>query len=402
MTEFDRRVERRGTSDLKWNRALAENYLGTALREDMIPMWIADTDFACPPFLLAALRRRIDREIFGYCAPSAAFGEAVCWWQKERFGYQADPGWVVMSPTVVASINIAVHAFTLPGDGVIIQQPVYDPFAAIVTRAGRTVVNNGLVCKKDHYEMDFALLGQQVQEPRNKLLILCSPHNPVGRVWTRAELERLAHLCLENNVLVVADEIHADIVFGGRRSIPLLSLSRRCEESFIQLVAPGKTFNIPGLKTGCAIIPDPARRKAFADMQTAMSLDIRNTFALEGLQAVYTPEGAAWADREIRYLEQNAALVGRFLAARLPQVRMIPPEGTFLCWLDFSRLGLSDEELIRRVVIDAGVVCVPGPWFGPGGAGHLRLNIGCPAAQLTEALERIAAAVRSPNTIREG
>lgn len=391
--DFDRKVDRRATNDMKWHAAPVSAYLGCQVREDMIPMWIADTEFACPPVIVNALRTRVEKEIFGYCAPGPDFYRAICWWQQRRFGWQVQPEWISVGPTVVAFINVALHAFTQSGDGVIIQQPVYDPFASIVQHTGRTVVNNGLLCKNGRYEMDFELLERQAADPANKMLILCSPHNPVGRVWTEAELRRMADICLANDVLVVTDEIHSDIVYSGFRHAPLPALDERYADAFIYLNAPGKTFNVAGLKVSYAIVPNQQRKKALDAMQTALSLDVKNTFGLEALTAAYTPEGEAWMLQELAYLEQNAAFAQRYVTEHIPGAALVPPEGCFLCWLDLSGTGLSDEQILKRVVVDSGVVCVPGPWFGKGGEGHLRLNIGCPRALLETALERIALAV---------
>lgn len=392
--DFDRRVDRVSTNDMKWHTAPVTAYLGCQVREDMIPMWIADTDFACPPVIVEAMKKRVEKEIYGYCAPGPDFYGAICWWQQRRFGWQVKPEWISVGPTVVAFINVAIRAFTQPGDGVIIQQPVYDPFASIVQHTGRRVVNNALLCKGGRYEMDFEQLERQAADPANKLLILCSPHNPVGRVWTESELRRLAEICLANGVLVVTDEIHSDIVYSGRRHTPLLALDERYANAFIYLNAPGKTFNVAGLKVSYAIVPDAQRKKAMDAMQVAMSLDVKNTFGLEAVAAAYTPEGEEWMLQELDYLEQNALFAEQYVKHHIPGGALVKPEGCFLCWLDLSGTGLSDEQILKRVVVEGGIVCVPGPWFGEGGAGHLRLNIGCPRAILETALERIALAVK--------
>ncbi len=392
--DFDRHVDRRATNDMKWHTAPVTAYLGCQVREDMIPMWIADTDFACPPMIREALKKRVEKEIYGYCAPGPDFYRAICWWQQRRFGWQVQPGWVSVGPTVVAFINAAIRAFTQPGEGVIIQQPVYDPFASIVQRTGRRVVNNGLVCRGGRYEMDFELLERQAADPANTMLILCSPHNPVGRVWTEAELRRLAEICLAHGVLVVTDEIHSDIVYSGHRHTPLPALDERYADAFIYLNAPGKTFNVAGLKMSYAIVPNAGRKKALDAMQADLSLDVRNTFGLEAVAAAYTPEGEEWMLEELAYLEGNAAFAQQYVAANIPGGALVKPEGSFLCWLDLTGTGLSDEQILKRVVVDGGIVCVPGPWFGKGGEGHLRLNIGCPRDILETALERIALAVK--------
>lgn len=387
--DFDRVVDRKQTNDLKWHSQAVSSYLNRAVPEDMIPMWLADTEFACAPVIVDALRKRVDKEIFGYCAPMASFYQAVSYWQKMRFGWEVRPEWMMYMPSVVSGINIAVRAFSQEGDGVILQQPVYDPFASIVKNAGRRVVNNALVCREGHFEMNLDELEELAARPENKIMLLCSPHNPVGRVWTKEELTGVAEICLKHHVLLVSDEIHGDIIYEGHKQIPVLSLDKRFEENFIHLTAPGKTFNVAGLKSSVSIIPNQKVREAFVKMQVAMSLDVKNTFGIEGVIAAYTPEGAEWVRQEVQYMQANVDYVEEYLKENMPEATMVRPEGTFLCWLDLSGLRLGDQEIFKRVILDAAVICVPGPWFGPGGEEHLRLNIGCPQTILTTALERM-------------
>ena len=387
--DFDRKVDRLHTNDMKWHAKAVSMYLHREIPETMIPMWLADTDFACAPCIVEAIKSRAEKEIFGYCAPMASYYQGICWWQQQRHNWTVSPEWITQLPSVVAGINIAIRAFTQAGDGVIIQQPVYDPFASIVKGAGRTVVNNTLLERDGQFVMNFEELEQLAADPANRMLVLCSPHNPVGRVWTEAELRRLADICLANGVMVVTDEIHSDIVFDGRRHFPLLQLDERYAEHFILLNAPGKTFNVAGLKSSFSIIPNADIRRQFETMQVAMSLDVKNTFGLEGTIAAYSPEGLEWMEQELAYIQENMDFAVDFVEKNMPGARLVRPEGTFLCWLDLSALPFDDEELFRRVVLEAAVICVPGTWFGPGGEKHLRLNAGCPRAMLREALERI-------------
>lgn len=393
LYDFDQRVNRKTTNDLKWNRNAVEQYLHTPISESFIPMWIADTDFACPPHLVEALHRRVDKQIFGYCAPGDSFYRAVCWWEQTRFQWEVRPQWITALPSVVSGINIAIRAFTNEGEGVIIQPPVYEPFSQIITRTNRKAVNNPLQQTDGHYGMCFELLEQQASDPNNKMMILCSPHNPVGRVWTPDELSRLADICIANDVLLVSDEIHSDIIFKERVHRPILSLKEAYAGHFIHLTAPGKTFNVPGLKMSMAVIPNAELKQRFEDTQLSLSLDIRNTFGLEGVQAAYSPESIPWLEEELKYLQENMDLVEAYLLEKLPDVKMKRPEGTFLCWLDCSPLGLTDQELMERVNLKAGVICVPGTWFGPGGEHHLRLNAGCPRDILKQALENLSMAL---------
>ena len=392
---FDRIVDRKQTNDMKWHAKAVSSYLHREIPEEMIPMWLADTDFPCAPSIVNALKNRVEKEIFGYCAPMESFYKAVCFWQKARFNWDIRPEWITYMPSVVAGINIAVRTFSKEGDGVIIQQPVYDPFATIVKNDGRKVVNNGLVLKDGRFEMNLEQLEQLASSPENTMMILCSPHNPTGRVWTVEELRSVAEICLKHHVMLVSDEIHGDIVYDGHIHYPLISLDNRYADNFIHLTAPGKTFNVAGLKASVSIIPNEKIRRAFVETQVAMSLDVKNTFGIESVIAAYTPEGAEWATQEIAYMQKNVDCVEEFIHKNMPGVCMIRPEGTFLCWLDLSALKLGDEEIFKRITLEAAVICVPGPWFGPGGEEHLRLNVGCPRSMLETALERIQKALYS-------
>ncbi|MGL5436797.1 MAG: MalY/PatB family protein [Lachnospiraceae bacterium] len=391
--DFDRIVDRKNTNDIKWHSKAVESYLRVPIPEDIIPMWLADMDFACPPGLVAAMRERCDKEIFGYCSPMESFMHAVCYWQQEQHGFTVDPGWLGVIPTVVAGINVAIRAFTEEGDGIIIQQPVYDPFSSIIQRAGRTVVNNALLSEDNYYTINFPELEQMAADPRNKMMVLCSPHNPVGRVWTKDELIRIADICRDNDVLLVTDEIHSDLVFYGHTHHPLLALKPEYQDHVIMLTSPGKTFNVAGLKMAVSIIPNPDYKKAFEAMTIALSLDIKNTFGIESVIYCYTAEGAAWKDELVTYIEGNFEMASAYLEQNLPTVKFVKPEGTYLIWLDFTDTGLSDEELLQKVILKSGVICVPGTWFGPGGERHIRFNAGCPRSIMIEALKRIEEAV---------
>lgn len=386
--DFDRSIDRRCTRDLKWRAESAQGYLGTPIKQDMLPMWIADMDFACPQVLYDAIRARTDKEIFGYCAPDKDYFAALCYWMRECHGWEIDPAWICTTPTVVAAINIAIRTFTNEGDGIIIQQPVYDPFATLVKRTGRRIVNNALLCKDGAYTMDFELLERQAANPDTKLMVFCSPHNPVGRVWTREELVRLDDICRKNHVIIVSDEIHSDIVLGGHKHTVLPMLSEGALANTILCTAPGKTFNVAGLKISNIIIADAEMRKAFNEQQLNMSLDVRNTFGIEAVAAVYSPEGKAWVEQLLEYLDGSVELIEKAVKD-MPGVTFTRPEGTFLGWLNFAGTGLSDSELREKIIVEEAVICTPGVWFGPGGEKYLRLNFGCTHGTLTEAMSRI-------------
>ena len=274
---FDEIIDRSCTCDMKWHGRAVSSYLGLPIPEDMIPMWLADTEFACPPIIVDAIKERAAKRIYGYCTPMEDYYQAICRWQERRFGWEISPDWILPIPSVVAGINIAIRAFTTAQDGIIIQQPVYDPFEAIVRRTGRTLVVNQLLEKDGRFEMNWDELERLAADPRNTMMILCSPHNPVGRVWTQEELRRVIDICSRNNVMPVSDEIHSDIVFSGHKHTPLLALDAQTAGRAVLLSAPSKTFNVAGLKMSHAIIPGKSTRDAFLKAQTAYSLDIKNT-----------------------------------------------------------------------------------------------------------------------------
>lgn len=382
---FDRLIDRKSTSDIKWRTQGLRAFLPVDVSEDFIPMWIADMDFACPPCIVDAVTARAGQEIYGYCAPRDGYVEALKWWYSSRFGLELKREWLSVLPTVVAAINMGIRAFTQPGDQVIIQQPVYDPFASLVAKTGRELVNNALLFRDGDYYMDFDLLEKQAADPKAKVLILCSPHNPVGRVWTKEELARLGEICKRHQVLVISDEIHSDIVFSGHSHTPFpLASDAPC----ILCTAPGKTFNVAGLRASNIFIFDPELKKQYDATCAAYSMPGSSTFGLAAVEAAYSPAGAEWLAQLLAYLEENARLVDRW--AKEHHLGFTMPQGCFLCWLDLSPAGLTDQEIQKKIIVGQEVVCVPGPWFGPGGEGHLRLNIGCPRSILEEALRRIA------------
>lgn len=382
---FDRLIDRKSTSDIKWRTQGLRAFLPVDVSEDFIPMWIADMDFACPPCIVDAVTARAGQEIYGYCAPRDGYVEALKWWYGTRFGLELKKEWLSVLPTVVAAINMGIRAFTQPGDQVIIQQPVYDPFASLVAKTGRELVNNALLFRDGDYYMDFDLLEKQAADPRAKVLILCSPHNPVGRVWTKEELARLGEICKRHQVLVISDEIHSDIIFSGHSHTPFpLASDAPC----ILCTAPGKTFNVAGLRASNIFIFDPELKKHYDTTCAAHSMPGSSTFGLAAVEAAYSPAGAEWLAQLLDYLEENARLVDRW--AKEHHLGFTMPQGCFLCWLDLSPAGLTDQEIQKKIIVGQEVVCVPGPWFGPGGEGHLRLNIGCPRSILEEALRRIA------------
>lgn len=387
--DFDQGLDRTQTNDLKWQPENMKIY-GIVTNQESIPMWIADTDFPCAPVIVDALRKRVEKEIFGYCAPMKDFYQAIQSWMSSQYQWEVSRDWILSVPSVVASINIAVRTFTEPGDGVIVQTPVYNPFMDVVSSAGRQVRNNQLLYKDGHYTMDFEGLEKLASEEKTKMLILCSPHNPVGRVWTKEELERLGKICLAHDVMVVVDEIHSGIIFSGHTHYALPTLSPEFEKQFIYLNSPAKSFNVAGLKISYAIIPDPEKKAAFRKTQNDLSLIVNSTFGIEALIAAYSPEGAEWLKQEVAYIEANRDFAVKYIQEHFQgKITLTAPEASFLCWLNCNALGMSGNELQETMLHKANVVCTLGSKFGPGGEGFLRYNIGTQRAIVERSLQQI-------------
>jgi cystathionine beta-lyase len=381
---FDRVIERRGTGSAKWD--LAE--------PDLLPLWIADMDFEAPAAVREALIERARHGIFGYGAPAPSCDEAIAAWLERRQGWAVDGEQFCFCPGVIPAVSALIRLFTLPGEGVILQTPVYYPFYECVTRNGRHIVENPLVFDGSRYAMDFDDLEQKAADPRTTAVILCSPHNPVGRVWTEEELRRFGEICLRHGLFVIADEIHGDLVYRPNRQIPFASLDEAFAASSATCVAPSKTFNLAGLQFSTIIIADRQKRERFRNELMALGLKRPNVFAQAAAEAAYR-HGEAWLEALLEYLEGNIAFVEDFLARHLPQLRLIRPEGTYLAWIDCRALGLSAQELEGLMLHNAKVWLDEGHIFGPAGAGFERVVLACPRPILEEALKRIEKAVNS-------
>jgi cystathionine beta-lyase len=377
-------VDRHGTGSIKWDDTLRR--LGS---DAVLPLWVADMDFPAPQIVRDAMQKRLDHPVYGYTFFDEAFFDAIVWWYRERFGWEIEREWIVPDHGVVVSINTAIAALTQPGEGVLIQTPIYPPFMEAVRRNNRTLLENRLVLEEDRYRIDWDDFEAKASEA--SMFVLCSPHNPTTRVWRRDEIEQMAAICRRHDVIIVADEIHSDIVFEGAH-VPIGSLDE-VSSTTLTLHAPSKTFNVAGLNTSYAIIPDAALRNAYRDAFARAGLPHGNPFGIEALKAAYTPEGAAWLASLKRVLQANNEWVRAFLAEHLPQIRPVHTEGTFVMWLDCRALGLDDDRLNDLFVNRAHVGLNRGSSFGAAGAGFMRLNIGTESAIVREALERIRAAV---------
>jgi cysteine-S-conjugate beta-lyase len=385
--DFDTVLDRRHTLSLKWD--LCGSAFGL---HDVIPMWVADMDFAAPPAVVDAVTRRAAHGAYGYASTPESFWESVVGWLRQRHGWAVDRHWLARAPGVVPAVSLCINAFTRPGDGVVVQTPVYYPFFRAVEDNGRRLLRNPLVADGAGYRMDLDGLDRTI-DAGTRMLILCSPHNPVGRVWTREELERLGEVCERRNLLVLSDEIHMDLTFGGRRHVPFASLSPALADRTITCVAPSKTFNLASLCMSIVIASNATLLARYETQFKAAGLNIGSLFGTLALEVAYR-EGAPWLDELLDYLEANVNLAGRFLAERIPGIRMVRPEGTYLALLDCRRLGLAQTELDQFFLRQAGVYFDSGPWFGEELQGFERINLACPRRTLTAALERMETAIR--------
>lgn len=355
-------------------------------------MWIADMDFRPPEEVVKAVSRRAAHGIYGYESRPPSYLEAVVTWLFHRHGWQVDPHWVVHSPGVVPGLAFAINALTEPRDRVVIQPPVYPPFYAVIRDNKRTVVENPLVLSENKFSMDFPALKEHFRSGV-KMMILCSPHNPVGRVWSKSELEELAQLAVEYGVIVLSDEIWSDLVFPAHTHIPLASLSPEVAAQTVTFMAPSKTFNVAGLYLSNIVIPNPRLRECFCQQIQRLGLNHLNLFGLVAAEAAYR-YGEPWLDQLLIYLQNNAAYVIGKMSALTSKIKIIEPEGTFVLWLDCRKLEIPPEDLNDFFVSEAGIAFNDGVIFGPAGAGFQRMNIGCPRTLIDEALKRLAAALK--------
>lgn len=382
---FDELVDRTNTNSIKYDAR--KQFFGA---EDVLPLWVADMDFKTPDFIIQALKQRLEHEVLGYTFRGDSYADAIINWLDQRHGWKVDKEWISFSPGVVAGLTLAIDTYSKPGDEVIVQPPVYFPFFDSVKGMGRKMIENPLKLENGRYTFDLDDLKSKIT-PKTKMLLLCNPQNPGGMVWTKAELEAMANVCLENKVLIVSDEIHSDLVFEGHRHIPLPTLSEEIANNCVVCMAGSKTFNIAGLTTSFVVIPN---KKLFVRYERTLKvphLHMGNIFGSLALETAYR-EGADWVDQMVDYLEENYRFLESFLKENLPQVVPMKPEATYLIWLDFSAFNLSDEELNDKL-IKAGVGLNRGVQFGKQGSGYMRINIGCPKATLEQALIRMKEAL---------
>ncbi|PIF05429.1 MAG: cystathionine beta-lyase [Draconibacterium sp.] len=385
---FDEIIPREGTNCIKYDGR--ERLFKT---NDVLPLWLADMDFRVPDFVAEAIQKRAEHEIFGYTFKPESYFESVIGWIKRRHGWEVKKRWISSSPGVVAGLTLAIETFSKPGDKVIVQPPVYFPFFDCIKGTGRKITENPLKIVNGRYTFDFDDLKLKIDK-RTKLLLLCNPQNPGGMVWKRSELEKLASLCLENDILVISDEIHSDLVFGKNKHVPFATLSEEAAGNCVVCMAPSKTFNVAGLSTSLMIIPDKIKFARYERQLAVGHFGMGNIFGSVALEAAYT-HGDEWLQQLLAYLWDNYLFLERFIKEHLPKVKVMQPEATYLVWLDFRKYGMDDNELMKFTIKKAKVGLNNGGKFGTGGNGWLRINIGCPRSTLHEGLKRLASAFQT-------
>lgn len=382
--DFERTIDRAGTFSVKYDGRLS--MFGQA---EVMPLWVADMDFAAPAAVTDALLKRATHPVYGYTQFPDSLYESLINWLAVRHGWQIEREWIIFCPGIVPSLSTSILALSKPGEAVIVQPPVYYPFFSVVNKSGRTLLYNALQQGQAHYNMDLADLAQQAATAR--MLLLCSPHNPVGRVWSKSELEKLLAIAKQHDLIIVSDEIHADLIYPGNKHHMLASLAD-APESVITAVAPSKTFNIPGLNLSALIVPHPAYRAAIREQLDVMHVSAANPFSIAAFTAAYQ-DGTAWLAALMDYLADTREMVRQYLQDYLPQIKLTPSQGTYLLWLDCRDLGLSDDELRQFFILEAGIGLNPGISYGKEGSGFMRMNIGTPRQHIRQALDNVRSAL---------
>jgi cysteine-S-conjugate beta-lyase len=380
---FDEIIDRRGTLCAKWDKM--EQIFGVSA-DDGLAMWVADMDFRSPRCISDAVRALADDGVYGYLGVDAPYRDAICWWMEHRHGWTVDPSWIFATHGLVNGVALCLNAFTAPGDGVVLFTPVYHAFARVIAAAGREVVECPLAVEGGRYEMDFGAYDAQMTGAE-KVVILCSPHNPGGRVWTRDELQGVADFARRHDLIILSDEIHHDLVLAGAKHTPMALVDMSVKDRLVMLTAPSKTFNIAGSHTGNVIIEDAGLRARFADTMAALGIS-PNMFGIQMTTAAYSPEGAEWVDALTAYLAENQRVFNAGVNA-IPGLSAMALEATYLAWVDFSGTGMAPEEFTRRVEQDAKIAANLGTTFGTGGETFLRFNLGMPRTRIHDAVARL-------------
>ncbi len=388
IINLDAVVDRTEVPTLKFDGEVLESIFG---EKDLWPSWVADMDFQTSQKIQHALCQRVGHGIYGYEGSSNALSVAVSAWYGKRHKWQLNPDHILFSPRTLSSISALITLFSEEGEGVIIQPPVFYDFKMIINANKRRLVKNPLNLESEVYQMDFDHLETVAADPNNNLLILCNPHNPIGRVWPKEDLSKLSEICIENNVFIITDEIHGDVTYRCNYT-PLASISHEASENCATCISPIKSFNLAGVANSMIVIDDNEKRSTCENWFNRLEVNRNNVFATSAMLAAYT-DGEPWLDQVIEYLEQNIETLRNYLQQLIPSVKIIEPEGTYLIWLDFRELGFDVKRLETFLAQEAKIAGNPGHWFGREGAGFARINIACPRSILVKALENLEKAV---------
>lgn len=379
---FEQTKDRHHSASIKWEQT--KDIFG---EENLLPMWVADMDFEPPKEVHEALKKRIEHGIYGYTFVPESTTNAIVNWLKKRHDWTVDPSWILYNTGVVPSISTAIQAFTEPGDKILLQTPVYAPFMVKVKLNNRVIVNSPLQLKNNRYEINFTDFEEKLKQGV-KLFLLCNPHNPGGRVWTIDELKQIADLCIKYNCLIISDEIHSDLVYKPNKHIPIASIDEKYKDHVITFIAPSKTFNIAGLQTSSAIIPNQKLSKKFELTLNKLGYYTLNTFGIFATEAAYL-HGEEWLEQLLDYLKENIKIAQQFIEKEIPQIEVMKPDATYLLWLNCRKMSLSDEEIKNALIHKGKLALEPGPKYGPGGEGFVRMNIACGRNTLHEGLQRL-------------
>jgi cystathionine beta-lyase len=385
---FDQTIDRTNSNSIKYD--VRENYFGKA---DVIPLWVADMDFATPECIRKAVSERAEHEIYGYSLKPDGYFTSIQNWLKKKHHWNIPKESIDFSPGVVPGLVLSILAYTQPGDKIIVQTPVYFPFFISIEGNDREMLINPLKENDGYYTMDFDDLKSKI-DSKTKMILLSSPHNPVGRVWKKDELEELVNICVENDIIILSDEIHADLVFAPNKHIPIASISEKAKQQTLTFMAPTKTFNMAGLSTSFVVIENETLQKKYKAILSSFHLFQGNVFGNVATEAAYT-KGADWLKQMLTYTEQNIDFTADFFRKNLPLLKFFKPEGTYLLWIDFKALKMNDSELKEFMVHKAGIGLNQGIIFGENGSGYMRMNVACPRSILEKALIQLKTAVNS-------
>ena len=384
---FDEIIDRHGTSCLKYDFEMKRKG-----RTDLLPLWVADMDFKLPDEILEDFHKRIDQGIFGYTDPLDDYFDAMNHWFSTRHGYVVDPEWVTLGAGIVYGLATGVKAFSKEGDAIMVMQPVYYPFSEVIKNNGRKLINCQLRYENAKYTIDFEKMERQIVENNVKVLIFCNPHNPVGRVWTKEELDRVANTCLEHNVVMMFDEIHSDFIFTGHHFMSCMNLDEKFRDNTVLYISPGKTFNVAGFQSANIIIPNKELRDKYRWANTQAAYSQGSIMGQVAVKSCYT-KGAEWVDELVEYIYGNVKYMQKFVEKNFPRAKFVEPEGTYLVWVDFSGYGFTDEELEHLMLEEAKLWLDSGKTFGPETAQFERFNVACPRAVVEQAMNQLKEAM---------